>query len=224
MNTPNPSSPQQRALRALSDSDASIRLQAALALGTHPDVACLDVLIERCAVEPDFFVRDMLTWAIMQLPAQLTLPRLRTELESDARQARSQALHTLSKIGDQSAWPWITRAMLRDPDAELARTAWRAAAALAPDADKPALVTELVSQLGRGDRSLQRSLTRAFLVLGEAIVPALTDAAENPDWTIAAHARATLLVLENPGMGFDAALDRARSMVLKRADLVDADD
>ncbi|WP_116116318.1 HEAT repeat domain-containing protein [Austwickia chelonae] len=213
MNRQNMSAVQQRALRALSAANSSARMQAALTLGTHPDADLLDVLVERCAVEPDFFVRDMLTWAIIQLPRQSTLPWIRRELDSDIDQARSQALHTLSKIGDQAAWPWITRSMLRDPDDEVARTAWRTAAALVPAANKPALAAELASQLGRGDRDIQLSLSRSLIELGDAITPVLTQISQGPDRAQAIHARATILLQKNPHDGFDAALAAAKRMM-----------
>ena len=105
--------------RALSAPDASTRLRAALAAGTAPEADFVDPLVQRCAVEPDFFVRDMLTWALTRLPAEVAVPRLVVELSSTRAQARSQALHTLSKIGDGSAWPAITDDLLHDTDTEL---------------------------------------------------------------------------------------------------------
>ena len=39
----------------------STRLRAALAAGTDPHPDQIDVLVRRCALEPDFYVRDMLT-------------------------------------------------------------------------------------------------------------------------------------------------------------------
>ena len=56
-------------LAALAGGNPSTRLQAALAIGTHPDPGLVDVLIARSAIEPDFFVRDMLTWALTRLPS-----------------------------------------------------------------------------------------------------------------------------------------------------------
>ncbi len=75
---------------ALSAPNSSIRLRAALAAGTTPDPSFVRVLVERCESEPDFFVRDMLTWALTRHPTELTVPALLTELHSDAPQARSQ--------------------------------------------------------------------------------------------------------------------------------------
>ncbi len=90
---------------ALQSPDASLRLRAALAAGSDPMPADVPVLIAHCGTEPDFFVRDMLTWALTCHPADRTVPLLLTELGSPNPQACAQALHTLSKIGDARAWP-----------------------------------------------------------------------------------------------------------------------
>ncbi|WP_114255772.1 HEAT repeat domain-containing protein [Streptomyces sp. Go-475] len=198
---------------ALRAEDSSVRLQAALAAGSGADPGFLEALVERCAVEPDFFVRDMLSWALTRLPSEITLPRIRQELGSQRSRARSQALHTLSKIGDRSAWAWITRDMLRDADDEVARTAWRVAVLLVPEDEKKDLADELVTQLGRGDRTVQLSLSRALVDLGEVTGPALETAAASPDPAVAAHARATELLRRNPEAGFDAAVEEAKRIV-----------
>ncbi|MFF5570119.1 HEAT repeat domain-containing protein [Streptomyces luteogriseus] len=202
-----------RVANALSAEDSSVRLQAAMAVGSNPDPVFLEPLVERCAVEPDFFVRDTLSWALTRFPPEITLPRLRRELDSGRTQARSQALHTLSKIGDRSTWAWITRDMLRDADDEAARTAWRVAVVLVPEDEEKELAGELVLQLGRGDRKVQLSLSRALADLGDVIKPALGRAAESSDPAVAAHARATELLRQNPETAFDAALDEARRVV-----------
>ncbi|MFJ2304644.1 HEAT repeat domain-containing protein [Streptomyces sp. NPDC087787] len=202
-----------RVVAALSAADSSVRLQAALAVGSNPDPGFLETLVERCAVEPNFYVRDMLTWALTRLPPEITLPRFRRELESERARARSQALHTLSKIGDRSAWAWITRDMLRDADDEVARTAWRVAVVLVPEDEKKDLTDELVTQLGRGDRDVQLSLSRALVDLGDVTGPALEKAAASPDPAVAAHAGATELLRRNPETGFDAAVDEAKRVV-----------
>ncbi|WP_411081028.1 HEAT repeat domain-containing protein [Streptomyces sp. cmx-18-6] len=202
-----------RWINALGAEDSSVRLQAALAAGSNPDPVLLETLVEQCAVEPDFFVRDMLSWALLRLSPEITLPRIRRELDSERDQARSQALHTLSKINDSSTWTWITRDMLRDAADEVARTAWRAAVVLVPEGEEKGLVDELVLQLGRGDRSMRLSLSRALVDLGEVIRPALEKAANHPDPDVAAHARATELLRQDPETGFDAAIEEAKRTV-----------
>ena len=198
------------ALRALFSSS---RLPAARALGAGADADYTELLVERCAIEPDFFVRDMLSWALTRMPPEIVLPLLHRELDSGCNQARSQALHTLSKIGDKSAWPWITREMLGNPDDRIARTAWRTAVVLVPEGEKASLAEELTRQLGRGDRSVQLSLSRVLIDLGEFADPVLEKAAQSLNPKVAAHARATELLRQDPERGFEEAISEARLML-----------
>ncbi|MGF0170571.1 HEAT repeat domain-containing protein [Streptomyces sp. Marseille-Q5077] len=202
-----------RALRALEDGRSSVRLRAALAVGTTPDPRFVDKLVERCAIEPEFFVRDMLTWALTRHPVSLTLPRLLREVRSERAQARSQALHTLSKIGDRQAWPAITRGLLSDADDEVARSAWRAAVLLVPDGEESGLAAVLATQLGRGERETQLSLSRALVALGEAVAPALRTAATAADRHVRTHALATERLLHDPDAGFEFAIEEAKRIV-----------
>ncbi|MEV6702322.1 HEAT repeat domain-containing protein [Streptomyces sp. NPDC051453] len=202
-----------RALQGLEDSHSSVRLRAALAVGTAPDPRFVDKLIQRCAIEPEFFVRDMLTWALVRHPVSLTLPELLRELRSERAQARSQALHTLSKIGDRQAWPAITRALLSDADAEVARSAWRAAVVLVPEGEESSLAADLAAQLGRGEQETQLSLSQALVSLGEVIVPVLQAATTADDPPVRAHALATQRLLRDPDAGFELAIEEAKRAV-----------
>ena len=200
-------------IHALAAADPSVRLRAALSAGTHPDPEFTNPLVDRCAVEPDFFVRDMLTWALCRLPAELTVPRLIDELGSDVAQARSQALHTLSKIGDRRAWPAVS-ALLHDSDDEVARSAWRAAAVLVPPGDETTLATELAHELGRGDRDVQLSLSRALVALGDSTVPVLHVAATSSNPLVRAHAEATTRLWHDPDGGFVVSLELATRVAI----------
>lgn len=206
----------------LTDPDPSVRLRAALSAGIRPDPGQVGVLVRRCTVEPEFAVRDMLTWALTRHDPRATVDRLLVELGSPEPQARSQALHTLSKIGDRRAWPAITTGLLRDADDEVARTAWRTAVALVPDTGRVALADELGRQLGRGDRDTRLSLSRALVALGGAADAALRRARTDPDGAVRAHARATELLARDPEQGFDAAVDEAlRVRALRGAPMVE---
>ncbi|MFI6857025.1 HEAT repeat domain-containing protein [Streptomyces sp. NPDC050416] len=200
-------------LQDLEDSSASVRLRAALAVGTAPDPRFVGKLVERCAVEPEFSVREMLTWALTRHPASMTVPELLEELRSEQAQARSQALHTLSKIGDRRAWPAITRALLTDADDEVARSAWRAAVVLLPEGGESELAGVLVTQLGRGGRETRLSLSRALVALGERIMPSLRAATADPDPGVRAHALATERLLRDPDAGFGFAVEEAKRVV-----------
>src|SRR5699024_6116679 len=193
-----PSDPGTRLRRVLTDDEPSTRLRAALAAGTEPASAHVEVLVAQCATEPDFFVREMLTWALTRHPAATIVPLLLGELERAEPQARSQALHTLSKIGDPGAWPALTPDLLHDDHDQVARAAWRAAVALVPAGSEEALAVELAEELGRGAREVQLSLTRALLVLGHAAEPALEAATTHGPRPARLHALATRHLLDDP--------------------------
>jgi HEAT repeat protein len=201
-------------IAALTAGERSTRLKAALAIGSKPQPGLVDTLLERCAIEPDFYVRDMLTWALTRLPSEVTMPRLLSELSSERAQARSQALHTLSKIKDARAWPAISRSLLRDSDDEVARSAWRAAVVLVPKGQEKSLAEELAAQLGRGDRRLQLSLSRALVALGEEVVaPVLRGAMASEDPRVRAHAQATDQLLRDPDSGSKHAVEEAKRIL-----------
>ena len=177
----------------LNSPNQSVRLKAALAAGTYPTPDQIDILIVQCASESDFFVRDTLSWALMRHDQTSVVAQLKIELKSENSQARSQALHTLSKIGDKENYTLITRDLLLDSDDFVASTAWRSASVLVPDEDKPALVELLISQLGRGDSDTQFGLTRFLCAIGEPIVAPLMQAAQSADEIVRTQAEFTLI-------------------------------
>ncbi|MFD0405940.1 HEAT repeat domain-containing protein [Kitasatospora sp. NPDC127116] len=199
-----------RALRGLAHEDSSVRLRAAMAVGSDPHPRFVGGLVERCAIEPEFTVREMLTWALTRHGAAVTVPLLLDEVRADGAQARSQALHTLSKIGDRRAWPAITPALLADADEEVARSAWRAAVVLVPEGGERELAVVLAAQLGRGGRETRLSLSRALIALGEAMLPALDAATADPDPGVRAHALATERLWRDPDAGFEFAIEEAK--------------
>ncbi|CAM3698729.1 HEAT repeat domain-containing protein [Tsukamurella ocularis] len=205
----------------LDHQNASIRLRAALDAGTAPGTVDAVALVARCAVEPDFFVRDMLTWALTRLSPAETVPLLRAELGSAVPQARSQALHSLSKIGgaESAAAFGEVLALAADADAEVAKAAWRTSAALAQDADaRRSAAGALLTQLGRGDEETRRSLSRAILALGDEGVSAL-QAVSTTTEPARRHLAETVRLLEDPDSGFAGAVHEAqRVAALGRAD------
>jgi HEAT repeat protein len=202
--------PAARLRAALQSGSSSARLQSALAAGTYPDARFVPVLVDRSGVEPDFFVRDMLTWALTRHPASVTVPRLLYEAGADSPQARSQALHTLSKIGDPRGWSAITPEVLRDRDDSVATTAWRTAAGLVPVGEEAELAEQLCSQLGRGGSEIQRSLSRSIAALGDVALPMLQARFSHRDIDIRIHAVATERLVHDPEEGFEAALAEAK--------------
>ncbi|MGZ0200886.1 hypothetical protein ACNFR7_11955 [Streptomyces sp. RM1] len=92
--------------------------------------------------------------------------------------------------------------MLHDTDDEVARTAWRVAVVLVAEEEQGEVVGEMVMELRPGGRDVQLSLSRALVDLGDVTEPALATAAASPDPAVAAHARATELLRQNPETGY----------------------
>lgn len=183
----------ERLSNLLASSNQSVRLNAALMAGTYPQSNFIEILISQCATEPDFFVRDTLSWALMRQERKRVIELLIPELHSPINQARSQALHTLSKIGDKANYHLITKDLLLDQDDFVASTAWRSASVLVPEEKKSELVNLLVTQLGRGDSDIQFGLTRFLCAIGDQIIPPLKQAALSKNEVIRTHAEFTLI-------------------------------
>lgn len=155
----------------------------------------------------------MLTWALIRLPGEIVVPLLIGELSRSEPQARSQALHTLSKFRDGSAWEAVA-AMLDDEHEGVVRTAWYTAVALVPEGKRAWLAEKLTTRLGNGDEEIQLSLSRALVGLGpEIIEPLLAAAIQHSDEKVRKHAFATERLLEDPNAGFVISRKAARKQV-----------
>lgn len=205
-------------LAALGSEDTALRLKAVMFAGQRPDAAQIEPLVALCRVEQDFYVRDTLTWALIMHDRDTVLDRVLEELASPIAQARAQALHTITKIGDRRAWPSITRELLLDEDEAVARTAWRAASGLVPDGERAELVAVLATQFGRGDRTTRIGLSRAFSVLGPEFLPVVARLKLSDDPGVRQHAAATERLIRNPDERFEDAIAAADRIV----NLIDA--
>jgi hypothetical protein len=70
-----------------------------------------------------------------------------------------------------------------------------------------------VTQLGRGDRDMRLSLSRALAGLGTAADAALAHEASSGDAEVRTHAIATQRLIEDPDAGFDASIFEATRIV-----------
>jgi HEAT repeat protein len=207
---------------ALNSPDAEVRHAAAMRAGTTPDPEFVVPLLERCAVEREFFIRDLLTWALIHQDRDVVTPLVVAETTSTVAWARSQALHTLSKLADPATWSAITPDLIFDADDEVAKTAWRAAVARAPEAERPTLARQLVTLLGRGDHEVQRSLSRALAMLGEVAVPVIELACASEKEAIRVHAQETLNLIRDPDAALEHDIEKAkRAKALHQAPGVD---
>lgn len=191
--------------------NSSTRLRRALAMGTNPQSGDLPMLIEQLGSEPDFFVRDMLTWSLTRHPQAEVYPLLVRALDNP--RARAQALHTLSKLGHPDTWAVITPALLHDDDAAVRTTAWRVAVASVPEAEVDDLIAELIGELGRGEVETQRSLSRALASFG----PLARDRVQH----VAHHAQHALALIDDPGGEDHTHLEFARKVAALGIDSAD---
>ncbi len=177
-----------------------MRLKAALHIGTERAAEYVQELVGRFGVEEDFFVREMLTWAITRMPAEETVPLLIGRLKVPVAQVRSQSLHTLSKLHDRAPvqiWDAISDELLLSEDEEVAQAAWRAAVLVVPGEEKVGLAERLATQFGRGSFERKRSLTRAFGALGSEVLVVV-------DKQSCAHAAATRAWMLEPELDLNA--------------------
>ncbi|MDJ1114176.1 HEAT repeat domain-containing protein [Microbacterium dauci] len=191
---------------ALDATDSSARVQAAMTAGTHPHPTYVPVLVAQCRFEPEFLVREMLTWALTRHDAEQVTDLLLPELGSRGAQVRSQALHTLSKIGGPRVWAAVTTELLTDPEDQVARVAWRTAVRTAPETAKPELARVLATQLARGERETQRSLSEALAALGEHAERVVARAVAAGGPYVRTHAAVTARLLHDPELTFDEAV------------------
>lgn len=211
--------------RALSAPDPARRLRAALAAGSTPDRRLLGELVHRSAVEEDFFVRDMLTWALSRLPSDEVFEILVRELDRpadpQAPHRQAQTLHTLSKLRHPGTWPVLRRrpGLLHGSEAVTVSTAWRTFVAFTPDLSEATwLLGELLMELGRGSGETRRSLSRAIVALLSAHpeLPELPDlqVEQTTDQRAHAHLEATRGLIADPDSDFLADLAHARKVDL----------
>jgi len=163
----------------------------------------------------------MLTWALIRNNHSQVIERITPELKSPIPQARSQALHTLTKIGDQSTFPLVSKNLMFDSDDIVAMTAWRAASLLVPENQAKVLIPALLSQLGRGSHEVQIALSKCLCNLGEAILEPLKAAGRSEKEIIQEHVSFTLRLYENPELARKLGSDYADRIATLRGAPVD---
>jgi HEAT repeat protein len=165
----------------LQDLDKNVRIQAALHIGALGDHAALPALTTQLIQEPDFFVRENITWAIVRM-GQAAVKPMMALLEHTDPMARFQAAHVLSKLEDTRAANALILA-LQDDSIEVVQKAAFALGQLKDDTAIPALV----DLLGDKHLELQTTVQRALEGFGTAALPMLTLALHHQDWSTRAQ-------------------------------------
>ena len=176
----------------LGDADAGVRLRAALEVGEARDADTAEALVERFGVEPDFQVREALTWAALRI-ADAAWPSVIELLSSPRWLARLQAAHTLGKLGRYDDGPHLVP-LISDPiDAVAARAYWAVA-----QTRNPRAIPALVGELGRGDSEHRNSLTVALGLFGAVAVSAVVDRLRDRSAGVRRHAAEALSHMGSP--------------------------
>ena len=180
------------AVANLAHPDKNVRIRAALHLGAVRDRSALPVLTQRLGSEPDFYVREQLTWTLVQMTED-ALPGVLALLEQPDMVVRLQAVHTLSKMKDRRATSALVK-VLSDQDDEVAR---RAAFALGQGKD-PESLQALLAGLGHEQAERRNTLSMALQSYGSSALPDLQVALQHSRQEVKVHAAETLGLIANP--------------------------
>jgi hypothetical protein len=213
-------------IRALEDSVAAVREDAAYALGQLQTAAAVSPLVTRLGRDPAPKVREMIAWALGQIESRSATEGLSAAAQRDSSEpVRAMAVWALAQVQDPAALPALT-ALLRDGSAEVrGRAAWaigsiepqsappgllaalddasadvrlRAAWALGQIAD-PAAVSRLSDKLRDASTDIRRAAMWALgQIGGEPAQGALLKALEDPDPEVRARAARALAGSSDP--------------------------
>ncbi len=153
--------------------DKNIRGPAVIALG-NLGMPALDTLLSLVGTEPDFYVREDITWALVRLGEAAFTPLVDLLGHADAA-VRHHAAHTLGKIGDRRATDALIAA-LDDPEPVVIS---KVAFTLSLFEDERA-VSGLVHLLGHPDPEVQSTVVTALERFGASALPAVIGAMTDP--------------------------------------------
>jgi HEAT repeat protein len=169
-------------LEQLVHPDKNVRGPTAIALGGSCVADALDGLLARVGHEPDFYVREDITWALVRM-GEAAIEPLIGLLADESAAVRHHAAHTLGKINDPRAVEALMSA-LQDSDPMVAA---RAAGSLKVIGDARA-IPALAGVLGHAHRETQTAITEALEQFGAKAVPFVLKAMTDARWQVREHA------------------------------------
>lgn len=176
-------------LEHLRHPDKSIRGQAAVALGGLDGDDVLRALLGVVGEEPDFFVREDVTWALVRQGDAAVDPLIVLLRDPDPA-VRHHAAHTLSKIGDPRAAPALVAALDDAVPSVVAKVAFTLGVLNSRDA-----IPRLVALFAHPDRDVQTQVQTALERFGADAVPAVTGVLHDPNPQVREQAADTLGVI-----------------------------
>jgi HEAT repeat protein len=174
----------------LTHPDRNVRSQAALALGKFGDSTAIDALLEALYTEPDFFVREDITWALVRMGAEAIEPLIDL-LKHESPEARHAAAHVLGKIGDKRAVKALIEALEDESIPVLTKSAFSLG-----QMDAVESVSALTRLIGHEDREVQTTITREIERFAETAFPLVVDLLKDERWQVREHAADILGLLD----------------------------
>ncbi len=179
----------QDLLEQLRHPDKSERSDAVFQLDRMDNPDKLAILIQALRTEPDLFVREDITFALMHM-GDLAVPALIALLQDEDAGVRHHVAHVLGKIGHPDA----ADALIRTLQDTAPHVAAKSAFALGQIGDAKA-IPALVNLLGHENREVQTALINVLEEFGAEAVPALLVALEHERWRVREHAADALGVI-----------------------------
>jgi HEAT repeat protein len=162
--------------------DANERLSAATALGEARETRALPALLQAMRGEPDLYVRETITWALVRL-GELAIQPLVDALRHEHAQVRQDAAHALGKIGDSRALNALI-SILADNEVRVVIKSVQALGQIGAGAATPALMP----LLGHSHAELRATLSTALGQLRHAALPLLIRAINDERLAVREHA------------------------------------
>lgn len=154
--------------------DKNTRSAAVIALG-NLGLPALDALLSTVGTEPDFYIREDITWALVRLGEAAFAPLVGLLGHIDPA-VRHHAAHTLGKIGDRRATDALIAALDDAEPVVISKVAFT----LSLFQDEKA-VSGLVRLLGHSDPEVQATVVTALEQFGVSALPAVTAAMADPN-------------------------------------------
>lgn len=172
--------------------DKNVRGKAAVSIGKLDDHTTVNTLLEALVNEPDMYVREDITWALVRLQ-DVALPALIQLVDEDKASTRHLAVHVLGKIGGAQVLDVLIHA-LDDSDAAVIS---KAAFGLAQIGDARA-VPALVRLVGHENREVETMLMNGLERFGTAPVQPLIDLMASDRWQVREQAADILGQIGDP--------------------------
>jgi HEAT repeat protein len=162
----------------LQNPDKNLRLQATLHLGRPNNTEALPALTAQLLREPDAFVCENITWAIVQIGLKALAPMLEV-LRNANPTGRLRAAHVLSKLNDPQSVDALILA-LQDEDLDVVQ---KAAFALGQLGDARA-IPALTQRLGEQQLDFRETILTSLERFGPSALPLLRPLLKHEHWSV----------------------------------------